>query len=239
MPRLSDLPGDLKSLVRRNAVEISHTRFNADSERLIAALERVFEKIAAEQREREEKARLEAERREIDRGALLETERRQKVNQNRLEPEQRQREEKGRREAQGPEHEEKEGLETERRTAKEHFEPLDRLKEKLELPETEESPETENPPLALPGKRKLLWAGIMTLLVFVICLAVWPPSISDVRRISTGLTGSADSTARIWDLNVKDPAASAVILRGHQKRVTAVAISPGAAATPPLLLYAR
>ena len=61
MPRPSDLPGDLKSLVRRNAVEVSHTRFSADSERLIAALERVFEKTAAEQREREEKERLEVQ----------------------------------------------------------------------------------------------------------------------------------------------------------------------------------
>jgi len=36
MPRASDLPDDLKLLVRRNAVEVSHTRFSADSERLIA-----------------------------------------------------------------------------------------------------------------------------------------------------------------------------------------------------------
>ena len=50
VPRASDLPDDLKSLVRRNAVEVSHTRFGADSERLIAALERVFEKTAAEKR---------------------------------------------------------------------------------------------------------------------------------------------------------------------------------------------
>lgn len=35
MPRSGDLPDDLKSLVRRNALEVSHTRFRADSERLI------------------------------------------------------------------------------------------------------------------------------------------------------------------------------------------------------------
>ena len=77
MPRASDLPDDLKLLVRRNAVEVSHTRFSADSERLIAALERVVEKTATEQREREEKARLEAERRERQGKERLELERRE------------------------------------------------------------------------------------------------------------------------------------------------------------------
>jgi hypothetical protein len=57
MPRPSDLPDDLKALVRRNAVEVSYTRFSADSERLIAALERVFEQAATVQREREPKER--------------------------------------------------------------------------------------------------------------------------------------------------------------------------------------
>jgi trehalose/maltose transport system substrate-binding protein len=102
-------PDDLKPLVRRNAVEVSHTRFSADSERLIASLERVFEKTAAEQREREEKARLEAERREgeekerleaerraAEENARLEAERRQKENQDRPEAEQRQRREEQR-----------------------------------------------------------------------------------------------------------------------------------------------
>jgi raffinose/stachyose/melibiose transport system substrate-binding protein len=77
MPRASDLPDDLKPLVHRNAVEVSHTRFSADSARLIAALERVLEKTAAEQREREEKARFEAERYEVQKNATLEAERRQ------------------------------------------------------------------------------------------------------------------------------------------------------------------
>jgi hypothetical protein len=78
MPRASDLPDDLKSLVRRNAIEVSHTRFSADSDRLIDAIEGVFDKIAAEQREsedrleteqreREEKERLAAEQRERER----------------------------------------------------------------------------------------------------------------------------------------------------------------------------
>jgi TIR domain len=40
MPRSSDLPDDLKLLARRNAIEVSHNRFNADLERLLATLER-------------------------------------------------------------------------------------------------------------------------------------------------------------------------------------------------------
>ena len=53
MPRSSDLPDDLKLLVRRNAVEVSHSRFNADLGRLIAALEKVLEKADAERKQRE------------------------------------------------------------------------------------------------------------------------------------------------------------------------------------------
>ena len=112
MPRASDLPDDLKSLVRRNAVEISHTRFNADSERLVAALERVFEKIAVEQREREEKARLEVERREHEEKERLELQRREVEKNARLEAERRQREKQDRLET---EQREKERLEAEQR----------------------------------------------------------------------------------------------------------------------------
>ena len=43
MPQTSDLPEDLKSLARRNAIEISHTRFNSDSGRLIEAIQRSLE----------------------------------------------------------------------------------------------------------------------------------------------------------------------------------------------------
>ena len=62
MPRSSDLPDDLKLLARRNAVEVSHSRFNADLGRLIAALERVLEKADAERKQREEMNRVEADR---------------------------------------------------------------------------------------------------------------------------------------------------------------------------------
>jgi hypothetical protein len=43
IPRSTDLPKELKSLVRRNYIEISHTRFDLDAERLIRVIERAFE----------------------------------------------------------------------------------------------------------------------------------------------------------------------------------------------------
>jgi hypothetical protein len=48
MPELVELPDDLQLLRRRNALEISHARFDADLRRLIATLERVFEKFKTE-----------------------------------------------------------------------------------------------------------------------------------------------------------------------------------------------
>ena len=42
MPRSVELPDDVKALARRNALEVSHARFKADSERLIDAVERVL-----------------------------------------------------------------------------------------------------------------------------------------------------------------------------------------------------
>jgi hypothetical protein len=38
MPQYDDLPGDLKSFARRNAIEVSHSRFKEDSKRLISAV---------------------------------------------------------------------------------------------------------------------------------------------------------------------------------------------------------
>src|SRR5271165_1597256 len=61
MPDAGDLPDDLKALVHRNAIQLSHDRFRTDSERLESTLKGVLEKAAAERREREEKERLEHE----------------------------------------------------------------------------------------------------------------------------------------------------------------------------------
>jgi hypothetical protein len=43
MPRATDLPDPLKPLVRRQAIEISHTRFDSDSERLTRAVQRALD----------------------------------------------------------------------------------------------------------------------------------------------------------------------------------------------------
>src|SRR6266446_534261 len=89
MPRVGDLPDDLKALVRRNALQLSHDRFRTDSERLASAVERALEKTAAERREREDKEQLEAERRETEAKERLEAERRQKEEQEQLAAQQR------------------------------------------------------------------------------------------------------------------------------------------------------
>jgi hypothetical protein len=96
MPSPSELPDDLKALVRRNAVEVSHTRFSTDSERLVAALERIFEKTEAEQHEREEKERLEPQGREHTPKEQVETERLAAKDQERLQAERAQKEEQER-----------------------------------------------------------------------------------------------------------------------------------------------
>jgi TIR domain len=48
MPRSTDLPDDLKQLVRRNALEVGDTHFDDDCRRLIAAIEQVLEAAQAE-----------------------------------------------------------------------------------------------------------------------------------------------------------------------------------------------
>jgi TIR domain len=67
MPRSTDLPDDLKSLVRRHALQVGATQFDDDCRRLVAAVERALhpsaEQRKREQRKREEQERLEAERR--------------------------------------------------------------------------------------------------------------------------------------------------------------------------------
>jgi hypothetical protein len=75
MPRAGDLPDDLKALIRRNALQLSHERFRTDSERLESAIERALEKTTAEQREREEEGRLKAKRAETEAKERVERER--------------------------------------------------------------------------------------------------------------------------------------------------------------------
>jgi len=120
MPGEDDIPGDLKPLVRRNALLITDTSFDGDCQRLATAIRLVLEKAAAEERERlateqpqreeaqqrqrDEKERLEPEQRQKER---LETERRETETKERLEVEQRQKERR--------ETELKERLEAERR----------------------------------------------------------------------------------------------------------------------------
>jgi hypothetical protein len=127
VPEVDQLPEDLKALVRRNAVEVSHSRFNADFGRLVKAIERVLEKADAE-RKRREKELLEVEQREKDR---LKTE---QLEKERLEAQQREKDrlkteqlEKERLEAQR----EKDRLKTEQ-LEKERLEAQQREKQRLE-----------------------------------------------------------------------------------------------------------
>src|ERR1700722_16866591 len=64
MPRSTDLPDDLKALVRRNSLRIGDITFDDDCRRLIVAIEQVLEKNATEQREREEVQSPEPERKQ-------------------------------------------------------------------------------------------------------------------------------------------------------------------------------
>jgi hypothetical protein len=47
MPRPADLPDDLKSLVRRQALRVTHERFRADSQRLASAVKRALNVVRA------------------------------------------------------------------------------------------------------------------------------------------------------------------------------------------------
>jgi tetratricopeptide (TPR) repeat protein len=89
MPRPTELPDDLKPLVRRNALRISDTSFDGDCQRLVAAIKQVLETERLEAQQRE-KCRVEAEQRERE---SLDAERREKE---RLEAEARQRKEEER-----------------------------------------------------------------------------------------------------------------------------------------------
>jgi TIR domain len=157
MPRRGDLPDDIKSLLSRNALEVSHTRFRADSERLIGALERALEIARAEyQRKREEKERLDAEQRERDEKERLEAGHRQRAEKDRLEAERSEREEKERLETERDETEAKESLEAEcRQKEQQEKERLEAEQRERERPEAErrqreEQDRLEHEPQAQP-----------------------------------------------------------------------------------------
>jgi multidrug efflux pump subunit AcrA (membrane-fusion protein) len=88
MPRQNDLPDDLKPLVRRNALPVSDTRFDDDCQRLVTAIEQVFEVASAERRLREEKEQLEAQARATEAMERLVAARRQREAQAREQLEQ-------------------------------------------------------------------------------------------------------------------------------------------------------
>jgi formylglycine-generating enzyme required for sulfatase activity len=57
MPRFEELPEAIRPLARRNAVRLTHERFGADAQGLIAALQRALEQVEAARKARAEMAR--------------------------------------------------------------------------------------------------------------------------------------------------------------------------------------
>ncbi|MCH7728996.1 MAG: hypothetical protein IH991_21315, partial [Planctomycetes bacterium] len=56
-------------------------------------------------------------------------------------------------------------------------------------------------------------------------------SISELALSVDGrwlVTGSDDTTVRVWDLEAEDPSASAQVLKGHEGHIRALAFSPDA-----------
>ena len=54
MPRATELPDDLKPLVRRNALQVTDTGFDDDCRRLVDAIEQVLEKSGADRQSKQE-----------------------------------------------------------------------------------------------------------------------------------------------------------------------------------------
>ena len=61
MPRATELPDDLKPLVRRNALQVTDTGFDDDCRRLVDAIEQVLEKSGADRQSKQELNRQEPE----------------------------------------------------------------------------------------------------------------------------------------------------------------------------------
>jgi tetratricopeptide (TPR) repeat protein len=171
MPQPTDLPEDLKPLVRRNALQITDVSFEGDCQRLAAAIRLVLQKAAAEekerlgaeQRQREEKERLEAEQREKER---LEA---KQLEEQRLEAEQR---EERRLEA---EQREKQRLETEqlekRRLEAEQREEKER--QKARGPAQGETPPTIQGQGSAVLKSLTLRAPLVVLALILIVGLIW------------------------------------------------------------------
>jgi hypothetical protein len=156
MPRSGDLPDDLKSLLRRHALEASHNRFNTDSERLIGAVERALETARAEhQREGEE--HFDAEQRERD--EKPEVERRQREENDRLEAERRKRE--------------KEQLQAEQREQEERLEAQHEEKEAHLTRSARKLPRERAIPIPL-GKKKPLCCKQQRAVGFSQSVLGWP-----------------------------------------------------------------
>jgi formylglycine-generating enzyme required for sulfatase activity len=99
MPEVGDLPDDLKALVRRNALKLSHDRFRTESEQLASTVGRVLEKTEAKRREGEEAERHQRE------GTERITQRRESEQRERDAAEIRELQEKGQLNARGGENE--------------------------------------------------------------------------------------------------------------------------------------
>ncbi len=92
MPSTETLPDPLKPLSRRNAIEISHSRFNYDIERLITAIQKVLDATEARRNAEEERSRLTEETKHAQQEPerrRLEAEARRKAEEERVREQQR------------------------------------------------------------------------------------------------------------------------------------------------------
>ena len=197
MPRSTELPDNLKPLVRRNALRISDTSFDGDCQRLVAAIKQILEKAASEELEgeknrsgpergeRKEEERPEAGQLQREVNERQAAERRQQEERQRLQVagrekqrlEAEQREQKGLLEARRREREEKKRPEKSGRgnEANERLEAGGRRREEQEQPKDQSKALAPSPGWALPlrGKKELrLAAIILTLLGLAIVLGV-------------------------------------------------------------------